>query len=115
MLCHVLLQVFLSDIAFFTAEEDELKFLEEKGIYPPRFNIVSGCSPTVKQSKLHIKFKGSDLKYDIIVLNPQHIHGNAPLPSKLTIHPYLAFTWNYHLPKERLRMCVYMPSLLCVL
>ena len=75
----------MSDIAFFTTGEDVLKFQEEKGMYPPRFNVVIGCTPTAKQSKISIKFKYYDLQYDIL-LNPQHMHayGNVALPSK---HP----------------------------
>lgn len=79
----------MSDIEFVTDGEDVLKLLEDKGMYPPRFNVVISCSPMAKQGQERILFKGttSGLVYDI-PLNLQHENtqgaaaANVALPSK---------------------------------
>ena len=65
-------QILLRDIDFFSHGKYMLKLQEEKGIYPPRFNVFISCSPTARQSKARIQFKGSakEFIFDIPV-NPQ--------------------------------------------
>ena len=83
------MQIFLTDIEFISAGEEELKLQERKRIYPPRFNVVITCSPNAKHNIDRIQFNGatSELVYDI-PLNPQHSPSTAAAattqPSKQT-------------------------------
>ena len=64
----------MSEVDFFVKNlfndtKHMLEVREKRGMYPPRFRVVIGCSSSARQSQTKIEFKGAvtDLVYDILL------------------------------------------------
>ena len=76
----IFLQILMSDIDFFVRDrnaKEELQLKEELKIYPPRFQVEIGCSPSAQPNQIKIEFKGAvtDLVFDILL---------TPTPASIT-------------------------------
>ena len=50
----------MSDIDFFDKTPEELKLMEENGMYPPRFRVAITCGiSTARRHLARIEFKGA--------------------------------------------------------
>ena len=59
------LQISVSDIDFLHKETEELKLMEEKGTYPPRFHVVITClSAAAATDSITIIFNGARKRFE---------------------------------------------------
>ena len=70
----------MSDIDFFVRDrnaKEDLQLKEKLKIYPPRFQLEIGCSPSAQPNQIKIEFKGAvtDLVFDILL---------TPTPASIT-------------------------------
>ena len=70
------MQICVSDIDFFTTG-DAVKFEEDMGIYPPRFNVVINCCTAARNCRIQFRGATSELVYDI-PLNVQQSSAATP-------------------------------------